>query len=368
MLVRMETRGRKVSPIELNEEELVYLRSLLRRRNLPHGEARRAKALMRMNEGLNNRTIAQELGVCDHTVSAWRKRFASEGVNGISELPRSGAPRTITDEQVQEVVTLTLESTPEDATHWSTRSMAKRCGISHDSVSRIWKAFGLSPHKSESFQLSTDPNFVDKVRDVTGLYLSPPENALVFSVDEKSQVQALERNQPILPMSLGQPERRSWDYWRHGTLNLFAALNVQTGEVLGKCYSRHRSSEFLAFLREVEKSLPQRSDDDPYEVHLIMDNYVTHKAAKVNAWLAKRPHWHIHFTPTYSSWLNQVERFFGIITDKQIRRSSFNSLKSLREAIYSFIEVYNQDPKPFKWTADADLILGKVEKICSKLS
>lgn len=363
----MEQRGRKVSPIQLTDEELEHLGKLLRRRNLPNGEARRAKALMRMYEGANNKTIAEELGVCNHTVGIWRKRFAAERLQGISELPRSGAPRTIGDEKVQQVVTMTLEEKPEDATHWSTRSMAKRCGLSHDSVSRIWKAFGLAPHKTESFQLSTDPNFVDKVRDVTGLYLSPPENALVFCVDEKSQVQALERNQPVLPLRPGQPERRSWDYWRHGTLNLFAALNVQTGEVLGKCYSRHRSSEFLAFLREVEKSLPERSDEDPYEVHLVMDNYVTHKAAKVNAWLAKRPHWHIHFTPTYSSWLNQVERFFGIITDKQIRRSSFNSLQSLRDAIYSFIEKYNQDPKPFNWTADADLILGKVERICSEL-
>ena len=363
----MQRRGRKVSPIKLTDDELDHLHTLLRRRKLPNAEARRAKALQRMHEGASNKAIAQELGVCNHTVGIWRKRFADEGLRGISELPRSGAPRTISDEKIQQVVTMTLEEKPEGATHWSTRSMAKRCGLSHDSVSRIWKAFGLAPHKTESFQLSTDPNFVDKVRDVTGLYLSPPENALVFCVDEKSQVQALERNQPILPMKPGHPERRSWDYWRHGTLNLFAALNVQTGEVLGKCYSRHRSSEFLAFLREVEKSLPERSDKDPYQVHLVMDNYVTHKAAKVNAWLAKRPHWHIHFTPTYSSWLNQVERFFGIITEKQIRRSSFNSLKSLREAIYSFIEIYNRDPKPFKWTADANLILGKVEKICNGL-
>lgn len=367
MLLCMETRGRNVAKIELNTDELGYLQTLLRRRNLPHGESRRARALLRMHEGANNKTIAGEVGVCAHTVSSWRKRFVAERLHGISDLPRSGAPRTISDEKVQEVVTTTLEEKPEDATHWSTRSMAKRCGLSHDSIARIWKAFGLAPHKTESFQLSTDPNFVDKVRDVVGLYLSPPENALVFCVDEKSQVQALERNQPILPMRPGQSERRSWDYWRHGTLNLFAALNVKTGEVLGKCYPRHRSSEFLAFLREVEKSLPQRTEEDPYEVHLVMDNYVTHKAAKVNAWLAKRPHWHVHFTPTYSSWLNQVERFFGIITDKQIRRASFNSLKSLREAIETFINKYNEQPKPFKWTADADLILGKVQHLCSEL-
>lgn len=357
MFFVVERRGRRVKPIELEEDEVSYLNSLLRSRKLPSGEARRANALLLMHQGDGNKSIAQKVGACAHTVSAWRKRFAVERLQGISELPRSGAPRTIADEKVQEVVTLTLESKPEAATHWSTRSMAKRCGISHDSVARIWKAFGLAPHKSESFQLSTDPNFVDKVRDVVGLYLSPPRNALVFCVDEKSQVQALERNQPILPMRPGRPERSSWDYWRHGTLNLFAALNVKTGEVLGKCYSRHRSSEFLSFLREVEKSLPEQSEKDPYEVHLVMDNYVTHKSAKVNAWLAKRPSWHVHFTPTYSSWLNQVERFFGIITEKRIRRESFSSLASLKKAIYDFIRAYNQSPSPFKWTADADLIL-----------
>lgn len=321
-----------------------------------------------MHQGDSNKAIAPKVGACAHTVGAWRKRFAAERLQGISELPRSGAPRWIPEEKVQEVVTLTLESKPEDATHWSTRSMAKRCGISHDSVARVWKAFGLAPHRSESFQLSTDPNFVDKVREVVGLYLSPPRNALVFCVDEKSQVQALERNQPILPLRPGRPERSSWDYWRHGTLNLFAALNVRTGEVLGKCYSRHRSSEFLSFLREVEKSLPERSEEDPYEVHLVMDNYLTHKSAKVNAWLAKRPSWRVHFTPTYSSWLNQVERFFGIITEKRIRRDSFSSLASLKKAIREFIDSYNRNPSPFKWAADADLILGKVHAICKELS
>lgn len=364
----MENRGRRARPIQLEDGEIDDLNSLLRSRKLPSGEARRARALLLMHEGGTNKAIAETLGVCAHTVGAWRKRFASERLRGVSELPRSGAPRTIGDEKVQQVVTLTLESKPAAATHWSTRSMAKRCGISRDSVARIWKAFGLAPHRSESFQLSTDPNFVDKVRDVVGLYLSPPENALVFCVDEKSQVQALERNQPMLPMRPGRPERASWDYWRHGTLNLFAALNVKTGEVLGRCYPRHRASEFLRFLREVEKSLPEPGPEGPREVHLVMDNYVTHKSSKVNAWLARRPSWHVHFTPTYSSWLNQVERFFGIITEKRIRRDSFTSLDSLRKAIQQFLDTYNQSPRPFKWTADADLILGKVRKICDELS
>lgn len=361
-------RGRPVIEIRLQPTEVEYLEGLLRKRNLPAGDARRARALLYLHEGKSNLEVARLVGACSQSVSTWRKRFKKEGIEGISEAPRPGAPRSIDDEQVQQVITRTLESKPKDATHWSTRTMAKQVGISHNAVARIWKAFGLAPHRAESFQLSNDPLFIEKLRDVVGLYLSPPSNALVLCVDEKSQIQALERNQPILPMGPGIPERQSWDYWRHGTLNLFAALNVKTGEVLGKCYPRHRSSEFLSFLREIEKSLPEQDPGNPYEVHLIMDNYVTHKSAKVNEWLARRPHWHRHYTPTYSSWLNQVERFFGIITQKQIRRASFKSLKQLRETIYSFLESYNENPKPFKWTADANLILGKLKTLYKKLT
>lgn len=360
-------RGRPVVNITLNDEEVAYLESLLPKRNLPAGEMRRVRALLFLHEGKSNKEVAELVGACPQTVSSWRKRFAKEGLHGISEAPRSGAPRTIEDETIQEVITLTLESKPSDATHWSTRSMAKKCGLSRTAVSRIWNAFGLAPHRHESFQLSTDPLFIEKLRDVVGLYLSPPANALVLCVDEKSQIQALERNQPILPMRPGIPERQSWDYWRHGTLNLFAALNVKTGEVLGKCYPRHRSKEFLSFLRQIERSLPQQDLTDPHEVHLIMDNYVTHKSKQVNEWLARRPHWHRHYTPTYSSWVNQVERFFGIITQKKIRRGSFQSVKQLRAAIHEFIEQYNENPKPFKWTADANLILGKVQHLYKKL-
>ena len=360
-------RGRPVEKIRLVEEDEAYLKSLLRKRNLPSGEMRRARALLLLHEGRSNNEVAELVGACRQTVSTWRRRFKKEGLHGISESPRSGAPRTIEDEKVQEVLTLTLESKPVDGTHWSTRLMAKKCGLSHNAVSRIWKAFGLAPHRQESFQLSTDPLFIEKVRDVVGLYLSPPANALVLCVDEKSQIQALERNQPILPMRPGIPERQSWDYWRHGTTTLFAALNVKTGEVLGKCYPRHRSKEFLSFLRQIERSLPEQDLTHPYEVHLIMDNYVTHKSKTVNEWLARRPHWYRHYTPTYSSWLNQVERFFGIITHKQIRRGSFRSIAQLKSAITEFIKHYNENPKPFKWTADADLILGKVHHFVKKL-
>lgn len=363
----MKTRGRKPVEIKLSDQEMEYLERVIHSRKSPAGEARRARAVILMSHGNTNRAIARQVGVCEETVGSWRKRFRNEGLNGISELPRSGAPRTVSDEQIGEVIRLTLESTPKDATHWSTRSMAKKCGLSHDTISKIWRAFGLKPHQAENFCLSNDPNFVAKVRDVVGLYLSPPHNALVLSVDEKSQIQALERNQPILPMRPGRPERRSFDYWRHGTLNLFAALNVKTGEVLGKCYQRHRAVEFLDFLKTIEKKLPPAQTGVPYEVHLIMDNYVTHKSATVNRWLQQHPHWHVHFTPTYSSWLNQVERFFGLITQKQIRRGSFKSIHDLKKSIHQYLKSYNENPSPFKWSKTAQDILSKVAHISNEL-
>lgn len=367
MLKSMKVRGRKPPEIKLSSSEVEYLERIINSRKAPAGEARRARAVILMSQGHTNRAIARKVGVSENTLCSWRKRFKSERLNGISELPRSGAPRTVSDEQIGEVIRLTLESVPKGATHWSTRSMAKRCGLSHDTISKIWRAFGLKPHQAESFCLSNDPNFVEKVRDVVGLYLSPPHNALVISVDEKSQIQALERNQPILPMRPGRPERRSFDYWRHGTLNLFAALNVHTGEVLGKCYQRHRAVEFLDFLKTIEKNLPPSESSEPYEVHLVMDNYTTHKSATVNRWLQKRPHWHVHFTPTYSSWLNQVERFFGLITQKNIRRRSFKSINDLKKSINQYLEIYNENPSPFKWTKTAEDILSKVAHISNEL-
>jgi transposase len=272
-------------------------------------------------DGHSNAEVARRLSVSPATVSAWRRRFAQRGLLGLSELPRSGAPRKIGDENVEKVIKTTLEETPRNSTHWSTRKLAAKLGISHQSVARIWRAFGLKPHRSETFNLSNDPHFVDKVRDVVGLYLNPPDNALVFCVDEKSQIQALERSQPILPLRPGQAERRSHDYFRHGTTSLFAALDVATGRVIGSLKQRHRSREFVAFLRQIESEVP-----DGLEVHLVIDNYATHKTAGVARWLKSRPHWHLHFIPTHSSWLNQVERFFALITNDRIRRESFLSV------------------------------------------
>jgi transposase len=282
---------------------------------------------------------------------------------GLFDLPRSGAPRTISDEKVAEVVRLTLETKPKNATHWSTRSMAARCGLSNESIHRIWKTFGLQPHRSDAFQLSTDPEFVEKVRDVVGLYVSPPQNALVLCLDEKSQIQALERSQPIFPLAPNQAERRTSDYFRHGTTSLFAALDIASGEVYARCQKRHRQSEFLIFLRQLEASTPKG-----LEIHAVLDNYAAHKTAKVRLWIAKHPRWHLHFIPTHSSWLNQVERFFAKITEQRIRRESFRSVQHLEQAILDYIEHHNKSPKPFKWTASAELILGKVENFCNSLS
>ena len=283
-------------------------------------------------------------------------------LDGLRDEPRPGAPRKIGDERIEAVISRTLESLPADGTHWSSRGMAKASGLSTATVQRIWRAFGLQPHRVETFKLSTDPDFVAKVRDVVGLYMAPPDRALVLCVDEKSQIQALDRTQPLLPMRPGQVERRSHDYKRHGTTSLFAALDVATGRVIGKCFARHRAAEFRRFLDEVEAHVP--SD---VEVHLVMDNYATHKAPTVRNWLVKRPHWHVHHTPTSASWLNQVERFFALLTDRQIRRSAHRSLASLHEAITAFIDQHNADPKPFRWTKSADDILASIERFCHRV-
>jgi transposase len=312
---------------------------------------------------MSNASVCREVEVRPHTVGRLRKRFLKDRLHGLTDLPRSGPPRRISDEQVAEVVRLTLETKPAKATHWSTRSMAARVGISNERVARIWKAFGLQPHRSQSFQLSTDPLFVEKVRDVVGLYMSPPQNALVLCVDEKSQIQALERSQPILPLAPGRAERHTHDYLRHGTLTLFAALEIKTGEVLAQCRARHTQRDFLAFLREIEKQTPKQLD-----VHMVLDNYAAHKTTAVRRWIARHPRWQLHFIPTHSSWLNQVERFFAKITTEQIRRNSFRSVSHLRRCILDYIEDHNRDPKPFKWTASADIILGKVEHLCRELA
>jgi transposase len=292
-------------------------------------------------------------------VAKWRRRFAEQRLDGLRDEPRSDAPRPVEDERIEAVIVRTLESQPPDATHWSSRGMARASGLAVSTVQRIWRAFGLQPHRLETFKLSTDPDFVAKVRDVVGLYVSPPAHALVLCVDERSQIQALDRSQPMLPLRPRQPARRSHDYTRHGTTSLFAALDIATGHVIGKCYPRHRASEFRRFLDEIEAAVPSNLD-----VHLVMDNYAPHKAPLVRNWLAKRPRWHVHLTPTRSSWLNQVERFFTLLTERQIKRGIHRSVPALQEAISHFIDQHNADPKPFRWTKSADDILASIERFC----
>ena len=355
--------GRPTLAIVLTAEERQQLQAICRRSKAPQAEALRARAVLACADGLNNTQVCKKTGLCPHTIGRLRKRFYQARIAGIVDLPRSGAPRRISDEKVAEVIRLTLETKPKQATHWSTRSMAARCGLSNERVHRIWSAFGLQPHRAETFQLSTDPLFVEKVRDVVGLYLSPPQNALVLCVDEKSQIQALERSQPIFPLAVNQPQRYTSDYFRHGTISLFAALDVASGEVYARCQKRHRQKEFLLFLQQLEKATPKG-----LEIHAVLDNYAAHKTPKVRLWIARHSRWHLHFIPTHSSWLNQVERFFAKITEQRIRRESFRSVQHLREAILDYIHHHNKHPKPFNWTASAEMILGKVDNFCMSLA
>jgi transposase len=315
--------------------------------------------------GLNNTQVAEQLKIAMPTVGKWRRRFVEDRLEGLVDEPRPGTPRSIDDARIEEVITRTLESKPAAATHWSTREMAKTLGLSQSAIGRIWRAFGLQPHRTDTFKLSTDPRFVDKVRDVVGLYLNPPDRAIVLCVDEKSQVQALDRTQPLLPLGPGQAERHTHDYARHGTTSLFAALNVATGELIGKCHSRHRQQEFLKFLEHIDSNVPHEPD---VTIHLVMDNYGTHKTPKVRRWFQRHPQYHLHFIPTSSSWLNQVERFFAEITEKSIRRGAFTSVKALEHAIMNYLEKHNQNPKPFVWTATADTILSRIAGVCERIS
>ncbi len=351
--------GRYLSALAISEAERAELTSLASRRSTAQALAQRARIVLGCAEGEQNKEVAARLGVCENTVGKWRRRFVEHRLDGLRDEPRSGTPRTLDDERIEAVIVRTLESLPPDATHWSSRSMAKASGVSISSVQRIWRAFGLQPHRLETFKLSTDPDFVAKVRDVVGLYVSPPEHALVLCVDEKSQIQALDRTQPLLPLRPGQAARRSHDYKRHGVTSLFAALDIATGKVIGQCFPRHRAAEFRKFLDEIEANVPADLD-----VHLVMDNYATHKTPMIRAWFAKRPRWHVHLTPTSSSWLNQVERFFAAITDKKIRRGVHRSVADLIADIEAFIEHHNQDPKPFRWTKSADHILASIERFC----
>ena len=296
-------------------------------------------------------------------MGVWRQRYLDRGLEGLHDELRPGRPRSIADEQIAELINTTLRTEPEAGTHWSCRTLAKQAGVSKTTVHRVWGAFGLRPHRYDYFKLSTDPFFVEKVRDVVGLYLDPPAHALVLCVDEKTQCQALQRTQPALPMGLGYLEGYTHDYVRHGTTNLFAALDIANGQVLAQCRPRHRHQEFLQFLRHIDANVPPDLD-----VHLVMDNYGTHKHEKVRLWLAERPRYHVHFVPTYSSWLNQVETLFSLITTRAIRRWSFDSVKALIAKIYQFVQSYNQDSTPFAWTATADSILEKLGRLCEVIS
>lgn len=347
--------------IKLSEEERVALESYARRRKTAQALAMRARIVLRCAEGGPDGVVAEELGVARDTVGRWRRRFAALRLQGLHDEPRPGAPRKVTDAQVEQVITLTLESKPKGATHWSTRDMAKQSGLSHSTIGRIWRAFGLKPHRSETFQLSNDPLFVEKVRDIVGLYMDPPEHAVVLCVDEKSQVQALNRSQPVLPMIPARPELQTHTYVRHGTTALFAALDVATGKVIGQCRRRHRATEFLKFLRQIDASVPPGLD-----VHIVLDNLSTHKTPAVHRWFLRHPRFHLHFTPTYSSWLNQVERWFALLEQKQLKRGVHKSTAQLEKAIYEFIEASNEDPRPFIWTKSADDILASLERFCGR--
>jgi transposase len=348
--------------LTLSNPEREALERLERRRKTAQQLALRARIVLLAAEGLSNTRVADALGLCVQTVGKWRKRFLRDRLDGLHDEPRPGAPRKISDAQVEDVLVRTLETKPANATHWSTRSMAAATGLSQRSIARIWRAFGLQPHRQETFKLSADPLFIEKVRDIVGLYLAPPERAIVLCVDEKSQVQALDRTQPLLPMRPGQAERRTHDYVRHGTTSLFAALNTATGEVIGKCHRRHRHQEFLRFMEEIDA----RPREAGAEIHLILDNYATHKTPRVRRWFAKRPYYHLHFTPTGASWLNLVERFFAEITNKRIRRGVFRSVTKLEQAIRDYLERHNENPRPFVWTATADRILERVKRLCER--
>lgn len=355
--------GMPKAQIVLNDVEQEQLLAWARRRKTAQALAMRAQVVLACAQGTPNKAVAARLRVTPQTVCKWRNRFAEQRLDGLLDAPRSGAPRTIGDAKVDAVIARTLETVPPNATHWSTRNMAREMGLSQTAVTRIWHAFGLQPHRQETFKLSSDPLFVDKVRDIVGLYLAPPTKALVLCVDEKSQIQALDRTQPILPLAPGIPERRTHDYMRHGTTTLFAALDIATGEVMGELHRRHRSTEFLQFLRTIDSNVPAKLD-----VHLVMDNYGTHKTPSVKNWFARHPRFHVHFTPTSASWINQVERWFATLTEKQIRRGTHRSTRQLEQAIRAYLDNYNADPKPFAWAKSADDSLASIERFCLRIS
>lgn len=356
-------RGRPKAKLELDTTEHQELTALARSRSYPFSIVQRAQIVLACAEGIANREVARRFGINADTVGKWRRRFIEQGIAGLHDADRPGKPRQIDDERVMALINKTLHERPNDATHWSTRRMAAAVGVSNATVHRVWSAFAIQPHRQRYFKISNDPYFAEKVRDVVGLYLNPPDKALVLCVDEKSQIQALDRTQPMLPMGMGYVEGVTHDYVRHGTTTLFAALDVATGEVMAQCQHRHRHQEFLRFLRHIEANVPEGLD-----VHLVLDNYATHKHPKVRAWLAQRPHFHVHFTPTYASWLNQVERWFAHISERAIRRGTFGSVKDLVAKIDAFVEQHNANCAPFTWYATADSILEKIERLCQRIT
>jgi transposase len=349
--------------IDLTDDERAQLERWTRRLTSAQALAVRSRIVLLADEGLNNTEIAQRLTVAVSSVRKWRKRFAEHRLDGLTDEPRPGRPRTVTDDQVEEVVVKTLESTPKDATHWSTRSMAKEVGLTQSAVLRIWKAFGLQPHRQQTWKLSKDPQFIDKVRDVVGIYLNPPERAVVLCVDEKSQIQALDRTAPILPMLPGTPQRATHDYKRSGTSSLYAALDITTGKVIGALHSRHRAIEFKKFLQTIDREVPADLD-----VHLILDNSSTHKTPAIRTWLAVHPRFVLHFTPTSSSWLNLVERWFAELTTKKLRRGAHRSVRALNADIRAWIDTWNDNPRPFVWTKTADEILDSIARYCTRIN
>jgi transposase len=359
------TQGRPKAELVLTNEERLTLERLANRRKTAQALALRARIVLTcgVKSQPANKAVAERLGVNEATVGKWRRRFVAQRLNGLFDEPRPGPPRTISDDQVETVIVKTLEEKPKDATHWSTRSMAQAMGMSQTSISLIWRAFGLQPHRAESFKLSTDPLFVDKVKDICGLYLDPPERAAVLCVDEKSQIQALNRFAPILPMMPGTPERRTHDYVRHGTTSLFAALDLATGKVIGSLHRRHRATEFKKFLVQIDEELPAH-----LQVHLVLDNYATHKTPDIKRWLERHPRFHLHFTPTSGSWLNMVERWFAELTTKKIKRGAHTSVRGLERDIKEWIATWNENPRPYVWVKTAEEILASVARYCELLS
>jgi transposase/transcriptional regulator with XRE-family HTH domain/DNA-binding CsgD family transcriptional regulator len=370
----MTRTGRPKAELTLSDDERSTLQRWARRAKSSQDLALRARIILSGAEGRNNKETAALLRCHEDTVGKWRRRFIAKRLDGLVDEPRPGRKPTITDEQVEEVVVATLEETPKDATHWSRDSMAKRSGLSKSTIGRIWRAFHLKPHAADTFKLSSDPFFIEKVYDVAGLYLNPPEHAVVLCTDEKSQVQALDRSQPVLPMMPGMPEKRTHDYVRHGTVDLFAAFDIATGVVIAKTYKSHRAKEWIKFLEEIDKQVPQLAEPDepggePHalEIHIVADNYATHKTPAVQQWLARHPRFHIHFTPTSSSWLNQVERWFGLLTEKLLRRGVHKSVRQLEKDILAWVDTWNEDPKPFIWTKSAEEILESLGRLLRRI-